>query len=548
LDDVDRPLDEFTVLVCDTAGSLSIAGVMGGAESEVYDASEEVLDAQGIPLPEGELQPGKVSLRKQSTVNILLEGAAWNYINIRQTVAAQKLQSEAAYRFSRGVHPAMAERGVRRGIELMRQLAGGTICKGLVDNYPLPPAASNVEITPADVERWLGIQLSAEEIVKILESLDFKCQVSMLDEGITILVTSPDHRMDIAEGIIGKADLMEEIARIYGYDHIPETRMADELPPQRDNPRLEHEEKVRDLLVEMGLQEIVNYRLTTPEREARRLVSGTPPDDLPYVRLANPIASDRVVMRHSLLSSALETVERNAHIRPRMALFEIGPVFLASEEGSLPDEMLRLVVVLTGPRALQGWQLADTSPMDFYDLKGILEGLLEGMHLSGMRYEPAEHPSFHPGKCARIFVGEHPVGLFGELHPQVRERYDLPPTPLLAADIDLRKVLSLVPEGYQVQTVSPFPPVLEDLAVVVDEDLPAERVAEVIRAAGGRMVTDVRLFDVYRSEQIGAGKKSLAYSLTYQTADRTLTDKEVGQIRQKIVRRLEQEIGGKLRG
>jgi phenylalanyl-tRNA synthetase beta chain len=177
LDNVDRPLDEFTVLVCDTAGSLSIAGVMGGQESEVYDATQEVLDAQGIPLPENELQAGKISLRKQSTVNILLEGAAWNYINIRRTVASQKLQSEAAYRFSRGVHPAMAERGVRRGIELMRQLAGGVISQGLVDEYPLPAVDPSVEITPLDVERWLGIRLETAEIVKILASLEFQCQV-----------------------------------------------------------------------------------------------------------------------------------------------------------------------------------------------------------------------------------------------------------------------------------------------------------------------------------------------------------------------------------
>ncbi len=180
------------MLVCDTAGALSIAGVMGGAESEV----------------------------SENTRNVLLEGAAWNFINIRKTVAAQHLQSEAAYRFSRGVHPAMAERGVRRGLQLMHQWAGGAVSQGLVDAYPLPPQDPTIEITPGDVRRWLGIELPAGEIAEILRRLEFKVEV----QGERVRATAPDHRLDISEGIIGVADLMEEVARIYGYDRIPETR------------------------------------------------------------------------------------------------------------------------------------------------------------------------------------------------------------------------------------------------------------------------------------------------------------------------------------
>ena len=534
LDNVDRPLDPYTVLVCDTAGSLSIAGVMGGLESEIYDSSQEVEDAPTKP-------------QRTTTVNILLEGAAWNYINIRRTVASQKLQSEAAYRFSRGVHPAMAERGVRRGIELMRQLAGGVIYQGLVDEYPLPSVDPIVEITPMDVERWLGIRLETAELVKILENLEFRCQVQGEGAETRILAQTPDHRLDIGEGLTGKADLIEEIARIYGYDRIPETRMADELPPQRNNPSLDHEEHVRDLLVEMGFQEIVSYRLTTPQREARRLVPGTPAEDKPYLIVTNPIASDRYALRHSLLSSVLEAAERNARYAERLALYEIGPIFMSSEEGSLPDEVLKLAVLLSGPRALPGWQKADNTALDFYDMKGFVAQLLDGMQITGLRYEPAEHPSFHPGKCARIWSEDHLIGVFGELHPLVLEHYDLPEAPVLAADLDLATIIAITPERYEVKPVSPFPPVLEDLAIVVDEGTPAQRVAEVIQMAGGRTITNIRLFDIYRAEQIGEGKKSLAYSLTYQAADRTLTDQEAAQVRNKIVRRLEQELGAKLR-
>lgn len=514
LDGVERTLDSSTVLVTDSAGPLSIAGIMGGAESEV----------------------------NEKTRNVLLEGAAWNFINIRKTANAQHLMSEAAYRFSRGVHPAMAKPGVQLGLSLMQQWAGGQVAKGMVDNYPLPPVEPIVEVTPEDVERWLGIQLSTEQIADILRSLEFKVEI----QGLTVRATTPPIRMDIGEGVIGKADLMEEIARIFGYERIPETRMADALPPQRGNPSLEKEEKIRDLLVELGVQEVINYRMTSPERESRRLPAGLQ-DDKPYVTLANPMASDRNVLRHSLLSSVLEVIERNTRLRERMALFEIGPIFMACEDGFLPDELPTLAIAMTGPRTLPYWQESDNQPMNFFDLKGIIEELLAGLHIDNMRYEPVEYPSFHPGKSARILIGEQQAGVMGELHPMVRENYDLPATPLLAAEISLERILEAIPDRYPVEAVPEFPPVLEDLAIVLDEQIPAERIEQVIRQAGGRMVTGIRLFDVYRGGQVEPGKKSLAYSLTYQDPERTLTDAEVQKLRQRIVRRLEQELGARLR-
>ena len=535
LDGVERKLDTSTVLVCDRLGALSLAGVMGGLESEISD----------------------------KTRNILLEGASWNFINIRKTARTYALPSEASYRFSRGVHPAMADRGVRRGLELMQAWANGKVAPGLVDAYPLPYKDPTIEITPADVKRCLGIDLSIKQMKSMLERLEFTC--TLKSKGC-LLVTAPDHRMDIGEGVTGKADLVEEIARVHGYDNIPETRMADELPPQLGNPLLDKEEHLRDLLVTQGLQEIVNYRLTTPARESRRLRPDTPPDDKPYVRIANPIAPDKAVLRHSVLASVLDAAEHNARLRERLALFEIGPAFLASEGGSpattpgqpqgvsagqgLPDELQRLAILLAGVRALPGWQPADTGSMDFYDLKGILTTLLDGLRIPEVRFEPAEHPTFHPVKCARVMSGERQIGVFGELHPQVRGQYDWPAsfrTPILAADLDLDTLLRLIPSLYQTEAVPTLPPVLEDLAVVVDESVPAERVAELIRQAGGKVVTEVRLFDVYREAKIGAGKKSLAYSLTYQAVNKTFSDKDVAGMRARILRRLEQEVGAVLR-
>ncbi|MGA2489228.1 MAG: phenylalanine--tRNA ligase subunit beta [Anaerolineales bacterium] len=520
LDGVERTLDESTVLVCDSAGPLSIAGIMGGAESEI----------------------------SERTTNILLEGAAWNFINIRKTARAQNLLSEASYRFSRGVHPAMARRGVRRGLELMQAWAGGMVTPDMVDEYPLPPKDPTVEITSQEVQRWLGIELSLGQIRSLLERLEFICKQT---GGGSLLVTTPDHRLDIGEGIAGKADIIEEIARIHGYDAIPESRIADELPPQLGNPALDKEQRIRDLLVNQGLQEIVSYRLTTPERENRRLSPDSPPDDKPYLRIANPLAYEKSFLRHSVLASVLETAEYNSRMRERLALFEIGPIFMASEAGELPDELQRLSIVLAGVRGLPTWQPSDSTPLDFYDLKGILSGLLDGLHLPEVRYEPWRHPSFHPGKCARILSGGKQVGVFGELHPQVRERYDWPVTykawQILAADLDIDALLTLFPNLYETAPVLEYPPVLEDLALVMDESLPAERVAELIRQTGGKVVREVRLFDVYRGGKIGPGKKSLAYSITYQADDKTLNDKDVAGIRTRLLRRLEQELGAVLR-
>src|SRR5690349_16489731 len=265
LDGNKRKLTSANVLVCDEKGAVSLAGVMGGAETEVYDASKEVLDAVGTNTQLGEVQRGKASVRGTSTANILLEGAAWNFINIRKTAKQHNLPSEASFRFSRGVHPALAEQGVRRGLQLMAAWSGGNVAPGLVDEYPLKPREVTVTVTAKDVKRLLGIDLTAEQIVELLRRLEFTCNV----KSEAVEVKAPPHRLDIGEGIVGMADVLEEVARIYGYDNIPETRMADALPPQIGNPVHEWEEDVSDILTTLGLQEIVSYRLTSPERESR---------------------------------------------------------------------------------------------------------------------------------------------------------------------------------------------------------------------------------------------------------------------------------------
>ncbi len=541
LDGVERRLTAGNVLVCDEKGPLSLAGVMGGRESEVYDASKETLDARGPSMEEGR---GKASLRGASTVNILLEGAAWDFINIRRSAKEHNLPSEASFRFSRGVHPALAEAGVRRGLGLMAAWSGGTVAPGLVDEYPLPPNDPTVTVTPAEVRRLLGIELSPEEIANLLRRLEFECRV----EGDAVHASTPPSRLDIGEGVIGQADLIEEIARSYGYDRIPETRMADPLPPQVGSPAFEWEEHLRDLLADLGMQEVINYRMTSPERERRffHLDPKLPDPQKDYVRVSNPNTPERTVLRRSLTASVLETAEKNRRAAT-LALFELGPVFIPVQGQALPEEPGKLALLMTGRRNAAAWDVKDSPTLDFYDMKGRIELMLAGLRCREISYAAAEDiPYLHPGKAAAVKVEGRIVGVFGELHPLVKELYELGEDPLLTAEFDIAALRASAPV-YGITPVYDFPPVYEDIAVIVDEKVEAARVEALIRQTGGKSLAAVRLFDLYRGGQVGPGKKSLAYSLTYQAPDKTLTDSEAAAIRNKIVKRLEQELGAKLR-
>jgi phenylalanyl-tRNA synthetase beta chain len=509
LDGNERTLSSENVLVTDEKGSVGLAGVMGGTETEITD----------------------------KTKNILLEGAAWNFINIRKTAKQHNLPSEASFRFSRGVHPAMAERGVTLGLHYMSQWANGKIAPGLVDNYPLKPKDSVVDVTAHDVKRLLGIDLTLEQISDLLTKLEFKCEIT--PSGHALRVTAPDHRMDIDEGVIGLADVIEEVARGYGYDNIPTTTMADALPPQVGNPIHEWEEHLRDLLIALGQQEVVTYRMTSIEKESRVAKYDE------YVRIANPIAPEKSVLRQNLIASVLDVLEKNIRLGESLSIFEVGSIF-EPVKNDLPNEPRKLAIAMTGLREATAWDVKDSSKLDFYDLKGRLELLLSGLRFTDISYTANESTQYlHPGKAAEIKIKGQVVGVFGELHPLVKEKYELGDSPVLVAEFDLETLRKLNPT-YGIVPVSEFPPVYEDIAIIVDESVLAETVEALIKQTGGRSVTNVKLFDVYRDEKIGAGKKSLAYSLTYQ-AEKTMTDADAAAIRNKIVKRLENEVGAKLR-
>ncbi len=519
------------ILVCDESGALSVAGVMGGADSEVKD----------------------------NTTDVFFEVAAWNNISIRKTARFHNFSSEASYRFARGVHPALTMPALKRGLHLLQRIAGGVVNAGLLDVYPAPAKTIEIDLRPDRVTRLIGMRIPVADMVRILESLEFSVYASSSalagqDSGL-LRVTVPPHRLDVE----GEHDLIEEIARIYGLDKLPATLMNDEMAPAPGNASLDFEEQIKDLLVNIGLNEIVSYRMTTPAHEARLLAPGTPLDDRPYIEVVNPINPDRTAMRHTLVAGLLESLATNMRHHGRVTLFEVGSVYLRGEGDDEVnkvagiEEMPRLAIAMTGARAVRSWQSNEAAgaSVNFFDLKGVVEDLLHGLGIAGASFAPLEHPTLRPGRTAAVVLNGRQIGVLGELHPRVRDQW-LPDAAseqaVVLADFDL-VALREAASG-QVRTIRDVPrvpAVVEDLAIVVDEIASAADIEAVIRRAGGNTLSELRLFDVFRGEQIGAGRKSLAYTLTYQGVDKTLSEADAEKLRNKIIRAIETQLGATVR-
>ncbi len=512
LDGQERKLTPEVLIIADSAGPVALAGVMGGAETEVSD----------------------------TTTNVLLESASFNFLSVRRTMKALNLPSEASIRFSKGVPPDTVPAAAFRAAELMRLHAGATVCKGIVDVYPAPVAPRVIDLPMSEVRRILGVALPLEECARILRTLEFRVEQAGPD---ALRVVAPPHRVDIQEGA---ADLIEDLARLHGYDRLPSTLLTDALPAQANNEPLLFEERVRDLLSGMGVQEVVTYSLTTSEKEEALGQKGAE-----YVRLLNPISSERSVMRRSVLAGVLEVAERNLRHADSVRMFEVGSVYLPVAGVRLPAEPRRLALLLCGRRSADYWaDLATRQPemLDFFDLKGVIEALTAALHLANSSYRPVQAPGLHPRRSAELLVGDRVIGSFGELHPKAAEALKLEGRTVLAAELDLDALRQAAPPRFRALPVPQFPAALRDVAVIVPEDTPAERVESEIHAAGGDLLSGVRLFDLYRGDSIAAGHKSLAYALCYQANDRTLTDKEVDKAHRKIEDRLKHVLKAQIRG
>ena len=510
LDNVDRELDDEMLMITDHSGLIAIAGVMGGGDSEVTE----------------------------STTNILLESANFEFLNNRRTSQVLKLRTEASERFGKQVDPEGTLPAALRAAELMVEHASGTLEKIAGDLYPKPKENISLELDPDYVEHILGIKIPIEQITEILTSLEFKVT------GKNILkIIVPSHRMDISI----PADLVEEIVRVYGYENLPSTLLNDVLPPQNVNQKLAGTERVRDILVASGMDEIITYSMMNPMDEARLRIENDI-DLNKFVPLKNPLSQERSHLRRSLLPGAIMTARNNLRFLAKVVTFEVGSVFHPHQKNKLPDEPQRLSLLMSGHRDTQSWLKQAEGNYDFFDLKGVLEQFLNALHLEGVEWKKSRELPCHPGRCAQILVNGKVLGFAGELHPKVRNSFELPEQAVCVAELDLDLIIKLAVEDHQMEFISNFTPIFEDLAFVLDSSLPVESVTPLILQTGKPLLRKATLFDVYEGEQVDEGKRSLAYSLTFQATDRTLTDDEVGKVRNKIIRRLQHEFQATLRG
>jgi phenylalanyl-tRNA synthetase beta chain len=509
LDGQERALAPDMLLIADPERAIGIAGVMGGLNSEVT----------------------------AGTSRVLLESAYFNPVSIRRTARSLGLYSEASARFEKGVDPEECLRAADRAVELMCRIGAGRVAAGVVDVYPKPYTAKTIVLRPERVEKILGVPVPTGEMVDILERLGFAPRGA----AGSFVVSVPSHRFDVFREI----DLIEEVARLYGYDQVPHTLPFGVTTAGVRTPAQKLEASIKRTLTACGLTEVITYTFMNPKVFDRL---GFPEDAAVRrtVTLKNPLSEDQAVMRTLLYPCLLDVLERNYQRRNTdVALFEIGRVYLPRQDELLPEERGTLAMALMG-RTPSGWCHKD-QPLDFFYLKGVLETLARSIGLGPLTFVPEiNEPAFHPGRTARVLAAGTDLGVLGEIHPEVLESYHLPER-VVVAEIDLERVAALEKQEIRFSPLPRFPAVERDLAFVISKDYPAGEVADVIRQAAGGLLRELRLFDVYEGRQIPDGYRSLAFSLRFQADDRTLTDEEVNGYLEAVVRRLEQAFSAVLR-
>lgn len=516
IDHVRRALDPDMLVIADADNAVAVAGVMGGVDSETTDAS----------------------------TRILLEAANFEMKSVRHTARALRMRSDASARFERGLDPNLVGDAIARASWLILQLSPGATVTAHADVYPHPRHPVPLTVPFGEIERLLGVRVEPAQVQGILERLGFAPRVS----GDTIDVLTPTWRGDVTMA----ADIVEEVARVAGYETLPETLPTGETPPVRRDPMFLFQQRARRALTGLGFWETISY-VAVSASDLEKLGDGGHPTAGAHpvypdaaVRLRNPMQAERDLLRPTLLPSVLETAARNLRHQRSVRLFEIASVYLPSE-AERPREAPVLALVLAGKRDPLD-RFADTAAeLDFFDAKGAVESVLDRLGVRDARFQPLTSPAFHPGRTAGVYLGEDCVGLVGELRPDRASLFAIETPRVAVAELDLEALLAAaepVPHGVS----SPrFLPVEQDFAVVVSEDVPANDVLVALRAGAGPLASGFELFDIYRGPQLGAGRKSLAYRITFTAPNRALTDGELGKVREKIGKTLRQKVQGELR-
>ncbi len=506
LDGVERVLSEDMLVIADEEKSVAVAGVMGGAASEVT----------------------------QQTTSILLEAASFEPASIHNTSGALLLTSEASMRFERGIRPELTLPALKRATQLIIELAGGEAARGLVDNYPGKIEQEPILLTTDNVKRLLGVEFGLDQIVQALDSLGFDCRLDSTNS--QLWATPPYWRSDIHLAV----DLVEEVARIIGYDKIPSTLLSQPLPRQNPDPIISLKRKVRNILAGYGFQEIITYSLIG-QKTLNKLLPEPRPFE-PPVRVANPMTADQEYLRSNLRANLLVALASNRrHEDGGIRLFELGRVYLP-RPNDLPAEPEVICGILNGPRQEKWWQ-GEGELLDVFDAKGIAEGLLNQLGVEAT-FEESSDEGLLPAKRAAIVTAGTEVGVVGEVHPVVSEAFEISGA-VYVFEIDLTALLPFTTGHKIFQQIPRFPSVVRDVALIVDTGTTNQEIQDVIRSFP--LVTQVALFDVYSGEQVPPGKKSLAYRIIFQSPVHTLTDEEVNKVQEKILDRQGKEFGATLR-
>lgn len=520
LDHVSRTLDADMLVIADGSRPVALAGVMGGADSEVSD----------------------------STSAILLESANFNMKTVRRTSRIMKLRSDASARFERGVDPNLASVAVGRALQLLLEISPGAKLVALADVYPEPIQPRTLSMSFDRIEWLLGIGFSPSEVTRVLTDLGFSPVISEGPSGAQLKVTIPTWRQDVSI----PEDIVEEVGRIIGYDQLPATLPVGRTAPVVRDPDYLLQTKIRQVLTGAGLSEAVTYITTSAEMlstfktddGAAGVLTPRPVSEL--VRLVNPLNVERPYLRNTLIPALLEVVSANLRHQRRAAFFELARVYLPAGRDALPTEVQTLGIAMAGYRDDLD-RFATGESIDFLDLKGIVEVLLPQIGVMNVRFEAAQAPALHPGRTARIVAGEETIGIVGELHPETAKSFGIEGTRCAIAEIDAETLGARSLRSGHPISAPRYLPVEQDLAVIVDEAVPAARVEEALRIGAGPLLTDIVLFDLFRGEQIGAANKSLAFRLTFTSPGRALTDDDLVKVRGKIERVLKQQVNGRLR-
>jgi phenylalanyl-tRNA synthetase beta chain len=533
LDDQTRTLQAGEIVIDDADGPTSLAGVMGGARSEVAP----------------------------DTTRVLMEAASWHAPTIQRTSTRLGLRSEASSRFEKGLSTGQTVEAQAVAARLMVELCGARLVDGTIDVGTPPEPTAELILRPGRVERLLGTPIPRDQQVRTLTALGF----GVTDTGDELVVDVPHfRRMDVSR----EADLVEEVARVHGLDNLPATLPSRRGASGRLTVYQRGRRRAEDVLVGRGLYEIVGWSFTDPAVADRlRLPADDPRRQ--FVALANPMSEDQSHLRTTLLGSLLDTARYNAARNGAdLALFESGAIYLDTKaaddaarisadgdpiappldhDRGLPLERHALGALLVGRVSPESWRDQDGRTWDFFAAKGLVAAILDTLRVPWDVRPEDPHPFLHPGRAARVYAGETELGWVGELHPLVAREWDLEAA-AAAFELDLGLVVDAAPEVELYTDVTSFPAVRQDLAVVVPEAVSAADVLAVVRRSAGRLLEDAEVFDVYRGEQIGAGRVSLALHLTFRARDRTLTDEEVAAQVAKAVDALKSELGAEQRG